>query len=167
MATTYQTREHFNESQDRLCENLLAHLNKRDALLETHWAAAHAEEYTLENGQCVQQIWGVTDSGSGSTGDTLHYLHFRVKAIAISAMGTEIQVTVVSPHPTFETIHVGAGDELAVSSAGAFDRKRLEQIADKVLEFCANPQAETDTGMVRWFRKLLAQSKVKRKLDGD
>lgn len=163
MATTYEVIELFNEPQERLCENLLAHLNKPDHPLETHWAAVHADEYTLANGQNVRQVWGLTNAYASN--DLTRFIHFLVKLTAISPGGTEVQVTSVSPYPQHDSVHLGEGDETPALSAGAVERKRLEKIADRVLEFCANPQAETDTGLVGWFRKLLAQSKAKRKSD--
>jgi hypothetical protein len=95
--------------------------------------------------------------------DSRRYLHFLVTLTAISVNGTEVQVNGVSPYPRFDSVLLGSAEDAPALAASAVERKRLEKIADRVLEFCANPQADTDTGIVGWFRKLLTQSTGKRK----
>ncbi len=76
MATAFEQEQIFNENLDRLSANLMANLNKKDGALEAYWAAAHAEEFTLEGGQQTRQVFGVTSAHmvTGMSGATSHSL---------------------------------------------------------------------------------------------
>ncbi|MCA9909546.1 MAG: hypothetical protein KC519_12905 [Anaerolineae bacterium] len=169
MATALEKDQLFNESLDRLSANLMANLDKEDGLLQTHWSAAHAEEYVLAGGQQVRQIFGLT-SAYFVAGDERRYAPFVVKLMAVSPTATRVHLVVVSPSPTFDDVHLPDDpDPEATFPIGARESTRLEKTATRLLEFCANPQAETDTGMLQWlraFNRLLTQGKGKRKPDG-
>ncbi|MCL4249060.1 MAG: hypothetical protein KJ065_13015 [Anaerolineae bacterium] len=170
MATAFEKEQIFNESLDRLSANLMANLNKKDGALETHWSAAHADEYKLEGGQQVRQVFGLT-SAYFVAGDERRYAPFVVKLIALSPTATRVHLVVVSPSPTFDDVHLPDGtDPEAAFPIGARESTRLEKTAARLLEFCANPEAETDTGMMQWlraFNRLLTQGKDKRKPGND
>jgi len=166
MATTYETDQIFNEDFDRLAANLMANLNKTDGRLETQWSAAHAEEYMLDGGQYVRQIVGVTTAFSGPV-ESLKYVSFVVKLIALSPTTSRAQIVVVSPSPTVEVVRPLSGSLPDGSwHMDGHDGRRLESIAALLLDFCVNPDAETDTGIMRWlraFKDLMTPGKDKRK----
>jgi len=166
MATTYEQEQIFNESLDRLAANLMANLNKKDGVLESYWAAARAQEFSLEGGQQLRQVFGVT-SAHMIVGEERTYVSFGVTLIALSPTASRVQVVVVSPAPLTEDVHL-PGDPVpdARLPFGMRESTRLVKVAEHLLELCLNPDAETDTGMMHWLRKfnrLVTQGKDKRK----
>lgn len=154
MPVKFETTEIFNEPIDRLCENLLANLNKEDpGIFDTYWEALHAEEFALDNQRAVRLIWGATKAFYPYEHG---FFHFLVKFTALSVNGCQVDFVAILPVPAFE------GDP-EVKEWYRSDYQKLKRLAEKIMEFCINPQGETNVGLISRFRKLVAGGKDKRK----
>lgn len=163
MATTYETTETFNEPMDKLCENLLSNLNKEGGLFHPYWEAVHMEEFTLVSQQRVRQVWAIT---SVPGDEQTIYIHFWVKFIELSTVGSRVDILTTSPLPKFHLIKPYTDPNIR-ASAHEKERRRLKKIADKVMEFCVIPNADTDVSIIGQVKRFLGRGKDKRKTDED
>jgi hypothetical protein len=159
MAVKLESTEVFNEPIDRLCENLLANLNKEDSgFFDTYWEAFHAEEFTFDNQRPVRLIWGATKAFYPYEHGVFHFL---MKFTALSANGCQVDFVVGLPALALEN------DPELKERLYRGEYQNMQSLAEKVMELCVNPQAETNVGMINRFRKLLEGSKDKRKTGDD